>query len=359
LRWLRARGPARGAGGLLLLLAACTGFDLAAARRAGARGDCVAVERALRSAEQRAPLSGEREAVAVLLRAQCLEEADRLADAAEYYRYLVERHATTPAAREAARGLERIPPPRAARVEPAPRDRPTRRGEASLDLGRPSPVRRHFTDFGPPETLRLCLLREPGVSETRVRRVVEGLRGGLALYGITLEVPRVERWSPPPDGPGTRIAALHGLQIEAPCDRLLALSSLRTREFLTRSVSPSRPGATIEGEVESRAFSRGYAFVRPISVFHVFGFDAVALALHEVHHLLRCGHDVVMDDCYRQIARLKRAARESRARGLDFFPILTRDGVWIRERSAVSALPEPPSAPASERTSVGPREEAR
>jgi len=338
-RWLPVRCLAYATAGPLLMLAACTALDLAGAQRAGARGDCLGVERALRSAELRAPLSAEREAVAVLLRAQCLEDADRLADAAEYYQYLVERHARTPAAREAAHGLARIPPLRAARVEPTPRDRPTRPRETALDLGRPSPVRLHFTDFGPPETLRLCLLREPGVSEARARRVVEGLRAGLAPYGIALEVPRLERWQPPADAPGARIAALRALPIEPPCDRLLALSALRAGEFLARSVGVSKPGATIEGEVESHAFSRGYVFVRPISVFHVFGFDAAALALHEAHHLLRCGHDVVMDDCYRQIARLKRAAREGRARGEDFFPILTRDGVWIRERSAVSALP--------------------
>ncbi len=344
---------------LLCVVTGCiglrSGLELDAARRAHARGDCSALESSLRTLEKLGALEDEHEAEAVYFRGVCLEQADRLADAAEFYAYVLERHPDSRTAGAASERKAGIPSWVAARIEPAPRNGRTARNTAAMDLGRANPVRRYFTEFGPSEVLRICLLREPRVSSAAVQRATDAMRRALTRYAIELEVPRVDLWDPPSDGAGARIRALRSMPLTPPCDRLLALSALTASEQLQRTLGVLAEDAGVAGEVESDTFSRGYVFVRPMSWFHSPRFDAGELVVHELHHLLRCDHDVVMDDCYRQIVRLKRAAAQNRAAGSDFFPAITLTGEVLQDRATVAtvlaATPddfEPTAAPSAE-----------
>jgi len=314
------------------------GMALDAARRAHARADCRGVEQALRELESLGALESELTAEASFYRGVCFERFDRFADAAEHYRYVIERHPSAPVAARAAERVAGIPDGLTARVEPEPANARFAQNLLADDLGRPNPVRLFFTDFGPRETLRLCLLREPLVTQESVDRAIRAMRGALERYAIDLEVPWVRAWDPPRDALGSRMRELRSLPLEEDCDRLLVLSALDWGERTRRTFGALEAGAGIAGEVESDTFSRGYVFVRPMSWLHLPGFDASELVIHELHHLFRCDHDRVMDDCYRQIVRLKHAAAANRSAGRDFFPAITLDGTLLLERDAVSAV---------------------
>ena len=339
---------ARGGGrACLVLLAAAIGcaplttLDLLKARRAHARADCRGVEQALRDAEGRGALSEAAEAMSVYFRGACLERAGLLAEARDHFRYVVETHPTSPYSERSRERLASLASVGPSAVDAPPSDVRTARNRQALDLGRPNLVRRYFTDFGPPEPLRICILREPRVSVSRAQRLVKAIRVAFEPYALEVEVPRMDLWErSAEEGDATRIRALSRMPLEAPCDRLLALSVPSRGEFVSRTFRILGADSGVEGEVEGDTFSRGYVFARPVSAFHVLGFDPEALVAHEAHHLLRCDHDVVMDDCYRQIVRLKAAARRNRAAGRDFFPGITVTGDILETRAGVDAYLE-------------------
>ena len=172
-------------------------------------------------------------------------------------------------------------------------------------------VREHF-DFGPQDTLSICLYVDRGISEDSGRALVESAWHDQAkLYAMDVKVVNVTQWSRPAFDMDGILADLRQKSLDAPCDRILALVGRNFGDFLWGLVGPE-----ILGAVNSESLTHGYAVAKMASLGQVLNPPA-EIVEHEIYHLLGCGAHSNMNSCYQRIADLKRWKREN---GTDFFP---------------------------------------
>ena len=193
------------------------------------------------------------------------------------------------------------------------------------------------TDFGPPESLRICVLLDtPEISQAEGAKLMQAVQTEFALYGITVTVPWYHAWQRPGFGRMKIITDLAARKLPPPCDRVMALVGQNAGDVLVGLF------VTTEGSVDTVTHTRGYVVSEFSSINQVF-MPPEAAMVHESYHLLGCDHDVTMTACYARIQRLKAAARVNRAAGNDFFPtytvrgqlIMNRDEVDVREANAL------------------------
>lgn len=201
---------------------------------------------------------------------------------------------------------------------------------ACTSLGTPDEAAVARTDFGPEETLRVCvLLDEPKITPQKAAPIIASIAQELAKYNIRVDVPWIRSWQRPPGGGMAIIEALAAEQLAPPCDRLFALVGRNFGDFLIGLLAVDALGS-----VDTVTSTRGYVAANVGTVNQVF-VPPQAAAVHEAYHLLGCQHDRSMTACYARIDRLKEAAAENRVNGVDFFPTYSRRGQLLMTREAV------------------------
>lgn len=186
-------------------------------------------------------------------------------------------------------------------------------------------------DFGPSETLRICvLLDEPAVTQTKAQPIITSIAQELAQYNIQVEVPWYHSWHRPSGSGLEIIKILAAEQLTAPCDRILAMVGRNFGDFLVGLLVVDEFGS-----VDTVTSTRGYVAANVGTLNQLFVSPPTA-AIHETYHLLSCQHDTSMDACYRRIAQLKKAAAINRNNGMDFFPTYSRQGQLLTNRTDVN-----------------------
>lgn len=198
-------------------------------------------------------------------------------------------------------------------------------------LGAPDAAALQRTDFGPPDTLRVCvLLDDNDVSRSEAAELIQTVNQSLSVYNLQITVPWYQHWERPGHGDMKIIENLASLKLPPPCDRLLALVGRDVGDFLIGLL-----GFEELGSVDTVTHTRGYVFAELESINQIF-MPPSAAAVHETHHLLGCAHALTMAGCYERIAMLKNAARLNRQNGNDFFPTYTLQGQLILRREEVA-----------------------
>jgi hypothetical protein len=188
-------------------------------------------------------------------------------------------------------------------------------------------------DTGPPVTLRLCLLKDEGISCKQAEAIIAAVTREMALWDIAVTVPWIREWRRPGffNSAITRDVAAHPL--EAPCDRILALVGRGFKDFAWGMLMPE-----ILGAVESLTHTKGYAVARLGSLNQLLSLHSPAdAAIHEIYHMLGCDHGTSAQSCAAQIARLKTQMEQNRADGKDFLPGIDTAGNPLWTRAAVEA----------------------
>jgi hypothetical protein len=171
---------------------------------------------------------------------------------------------------------------------------------------------REAGDFGPRETLRICLYLDRGIDEEAGRSLLQrAWRTEAGFYALDVEVVQAKPWRRPAFAVQGIMAELRRVPLIPPCDRILALLGRNVGDFLWSFVAPEMLGA-----VNTESLTHGYVVARRGSLNQLL-VPPEAVARHEIYHLLGCGEHFDMPACYRQIAALKAWKRES---GADFFP---------------------------------------
>lgn len=185
-------------------------------------------------------------------------------------------------------------------------------------------------DFGPQETLRICvLLDDDEIPQAKGEALIQAVNQELSLYNIRVEVPWYKPWARPGIGGMQIIENLAGKKLVQPCDRILALVGRDRGELLI-----SRLMFEELGSVDTVTHTRGYIFA-DIESWNQKVTPPTEAVVHETYHLLGCDHDDTMTPCYERIAQLKAAARRNRQSGNDFFPTYTLQGQLILRREEV------------------------
>ncbi|MHB8881426.1 MAG: hypothetical protein ACYC69_07950 [Thermodesulfovibrionales bacterium] len=198
-------------------------------------------------------------------------------------------------------------------------------------LGLPQQDRLEQIDYGEPEIIRFCILRDDGVAQAKVDELIEAIRLELGQYAIKLDIP----WTRPWKRPGFWIKDIHAdlaaRPLEEPCDRLLVFAGTRTGDFFL--------GAQTYGSVETTTRTKGFVFAEWYSIVEFLTFySPKSVAVHESYHLLGCKHDVTMERCYDQLKRIKASASQQRKAGNDFFPGVGENDQLLTSRDEVNAL---------------------
>jgi hypothetical protein len=177
-------------------------------------------------------------------------------------------------------------------------------------------------DFGEPRVLRVCVLRDPAVSEAGVSALLDAWRAELAPLGITITLPWVRPW-PRPAFTGRGIAeAVATIPLEPGCDRLLAMIGRHAGDAAYAVLTAIIPVGEYLGWVDNITQTRGFVVAAwSPSLCQVMAGGPADTLIHEGYHLLGCRHEALVD-CHATIARLKREAPG------EFFPS-QGDGGWI------------------------------
>ena len=180
---------------------------------------------------------------------------------------------------------------------------------------------REAIDFGPPATVRVCVLKAADIPPDRAEILKQLVQKEFAQYGLHIEVPWVREWK----RPGFQVdSIMHDLlqrPLEPPCDRLFGFVDRHLGDFAWGLLMPE-----VLGAVDDVTATRGYVVATFGSVNQLFVSPGQAI-VHEFYHLFGCAHDLTLSRCYPTIAALKASAQPD----ADFFPgvSLRRPGVEV------------------------------
>lgn len=195
---------------------------------------------------------------------------------------------------------------------------------------------REKMDFGATRSFVVCVVPEVGISAEEVNDLFQFWNDELALYKLQAIVylqPSQER----PGFYGSDILEfLNRTPIPPPCDRLLYLKG-RTWgdlgfEGLTLGLfALSGLKLEVQGAVESRTQTKGYIKAKYISLLQLLFTSPKSTLVHEGYHLLGCGHQFFLTDCYEKILEVKGFARELEGR-TNVFPSIPTHGKKLLPR---------------------------
>ena len=204
-------------------------------------------------------------------------------------------------------------------------------------VGIPDKAAMENIDFGPQETLRICIYKDVNISDQQADDIIAALQEEFSHFGLAIEVPWVKSWKRPAFSSDEIMNNFASCPLEKPCDRLLALVGRNFGDFLWGIVMPE-----IHGYVEVVSMTKGVAVAEIGSFNQILSMrSAAGIAIHETYHLLGCDHDLDAKSCYQKIALVKKIARNSRLAGRDFFPSVTLDQRVLLSRNDVEKILEP------------------
>jgi hypothetical protein len=220
-------------------------------------------------------------------------------------------------------------------------------------IGMDRPEVRTQTDFGPPETLRVCALLDDGISQRDAQETLadywnqdEASKYKLAIEMVSYSsLPRSMdeffHWQI-----GRQVAVR---QIPPGCDRMMYFVNRNVLD-VAWSVPEIYGAPEVLGEVDDYTMTRGYVIDRVASLNQVLmspWFSPSKVARHETFHMIGCGHDLVMDQCYKHIAeakwvenRLQDAGCYQKSGVEEFFPSFSHagDGPILLTRAQANSI---------------------
>jgi hypothetical protein len=187
---------------------------------------------------------------------------------------------------------------------------------------------RKRVDFGQPLSLEVCLLKHKDVSQPRADLFIAAVNKEFADFGIAVTVPWVREWERPAFTVNGIMQDILTRDLEAPCDRLIALVDRHAGDFLWGLLLPE-----VLGAVDDVTHTRGYIVANFGSLNQAFS-SVEMTAVHEFYHLVGCGHGISKSKCYHDIAGLKAGLPPES----DFMPGVGKDGEYLLTREAANKV---------------------
>jgi hypothetical protein len=221
-------------------------------------------------------------------------------------------------------------------------------------IGMDRPEVRAQTDFGPPETLRVCALLDDGISSHDAQETLEDYwnRNEASKYNLSVKLVSYSSLRrPATEFFHWQIARqLTMRQLPAGCDRMMYFVNRNALDVLW-SVPEAYGAPEVLGETDDYTMTRGFVVDRIASLNQMLmgmWFSPSKVARHETYHLVGCEHDMVMDTCYKHIAEAKWIENRLRGAGCyenlgvdPFFPAFSHAGVGpiLLTRSQGNSIP--------------------
>jgi hypothetical protein len=180
------------------------------------------------------------------------------------------------------------------------------------------------------------VIKEEGIDDKDVFTLFEVWNEELSFYQLKAE-PNVILTTKRPGFYGSDIIEyLNHFRMPNQCDRLLYLKG-RTWgdivfEILTLGIFAG-VGLKLEvqGAVEAKTNTKGYIKAKYISTIQLLFTSPKSTLIHEGYHLLGCGHQLFMKECYERIRDVKLLLTDPN-RDPNFFPNINSSGRKILKR---------------------------
>lgn len=192
---------------------------------------------------------------------------------------------------------------------------------------------RETISFGPEANFRVCILKEPDITKEETETLFLAWNEELSLYNLKAEPILLDVMERPGFWGTDILGYLMERQLTKGCDRLLYLKG-RTWgdigfEVLTLGIFVG-VGLKLEvqGAVEGQTNTRGYIKAKYISTIQFLFTSPKSTLIHEGYHLLGCGHQLFMKECYEKIRDVKLLLTDPN-RDPNFFPVITTTGKKI------------------------------
>ena len=210
-------------------------------------------------------------------------------------------------------------------------------------VGFHSKKERAALDFGDEMPLRVCVLRDSGVSDKKIAKNIGFWQKELSLYKIRLEHVKTEEWQRNGFTGSEIISGLYKIPLAKECDRLVAFVSADWRDagYEVLAVSLALfliPVPEVLGAVESHTHTKGFVMADNFMPGIFFSGGSKRVLRHEGYHMLGCGHSVSLKGCYRQIGKLKKAWRRNLDAGNDFVPGFQEGYGFIHKKEEINRL---------------------
>lgn len=184
-------------------------------------------------------------------------------------------------------------------------------------IGLDHPALRESMDFGPPQTVSLCVLLDRGVSRADADSLLSGWNEEGSKYGLYVqpvsyqELPRDGFFFP------QIMSQLDGVQLGPSCERTIYFVNRNVGDFVYGLASISFGLPEVLGEVDDDTLTRGYVVAKIATPNQIF-MTPSSITRHEIYHLLGCSNHFDMPDCYRRIRDLKSV--EERLTEEEYYP---------------------------------------
>lgn len=213
--------------------------------------------------------------------------------------------------------------------------------ESCTTVGFHSETDRKKFDFGGQTEMKVCTYYEPGISREEIDSLFSEWNSELQLYSIKAVPTSLTEMERPGFYGSDILNHLFRLKLSENCDRLLYLKGRNASDILFEVFTLGLFAVIgikleIQGAVETATHTRGYIKAKYISLLQLMFTSPESTLVHEGYHLLGCGHQLFMEDCYSQIYRTKKLTEKPETEK-NFFPSYTTKGTEFKSRKSVNA----------------------
>ena len=170
-------------------------------------------------------------------------------------------------------------------------------------------------DFGPPETVRLCVYLDRGITEGRARELLSSWDSEAPKYGLAIKPVSFRPLERSGFFHDSIVRQVRSQMLGPDCDRNFYFVGRNAGDFLWGDLAAvALPLPEILGETDDATLTSGFVVATAISLNQVL-LSPYRVTRHELYHLLGCKQHYDMPACYSEIAALKHRKRELSASG--------------------------------------------
>lgn len=178
----------------------------------------------------------------------------------------------------------------------------------SIGLEQPNLIR--SMDFGPPQTVHLCVFLDNGISQHTAVQLLSSWDEQAQEFKLAIEVSSYQ--------PLPREAFFHqslldeivAQRLASNCDRALYFVNRDFGDFIWGDLlALALPMPEILGEVDDATFTHGFVVATRLSLNQL-ALSPYLTTRHELYHLMGCRRHFDMPNCYQSIQTLKRREAE-------------------------------------------------
>lgn len=195
---------------------------------------------------------------------------------------------------------------------------------------------RESMSFGVEATVRVCVITEPGIDPEEIHSLFEAWNEELSLYRIKTQSIPLSIMERPGFYGSDIIEYLRNKKMPEFCDRLLYLKGRTWGDIVYEVFTLGLfvgvgVKLEIQGAVETYTNTKGYIKAKYISTLQLLSTSPKSTLIHEGYHLLGCGHQLFMKECYERIRDVKLLLTDPN-RDPNFFPNINANGRKILKR---------------------------